>query len=70
LLAGVTADAFGVPAAMWLITALTFGSGCVAALRMAETLPTIAHAVPNRGDAARASPSGRSRLAVDSRRPE
>jgi MFS family permease len=41
LLAGVTADAFGVPAAMWLIAALTFGSGLVSALRMSETLPTV-----------------------------
>jgi MFS family permease len=70
LLAGFTADAFGVPAAMWLIAALTFVSGLVAALRMSETLPTIAHATPNRGDQSRASMSSPSRLAVDSRRPE
>ena len=38
LLAGVTADAFGLPAAMWLVAALTFGSGLVVALRMRETL--------------------------------
>jgi MFS family permease len=38
LLAGVTADAFGLPAAMWVIAALTFGSGIVVALRMTETL--------------------------------
>jgi MFS family permease len=70
LLAGFTADAFGVPAAMWLIAALTFVSGLVAALRMSETLPTIAHATPNRGDQSRASMSRPPRLAVDSRRPE
>jgi len=38
LLAGVTADAFGLSAAMWLVAALTFGSGLVVALRMRETL--------------------------------
>jgi MFS family permease len=70
LLAGVTADAFGVPAAMWVIAALTFGSGLVAALRMSETLPTLAHIVPNRADEAQTSISARSRLAVDSRSPE
>jgi MFS family permease len=70
LLAGVTADAFGVPAAMWVIAALTFGSGLVAALRMSETLPTLAHTVPNGADEAQTSISTRSRLAIDSRRPE
>jgi MFS family permease len=39
LLAGATADLFGLHAAMWLIAALTFASGLVAALRMTETLP-------------------------------
>jgi MFS family permease len=38
LLAGVTADALGLRAAMWMIAALTFGSGLVVALRMTETL--------------------------------
>jgi predicted MFS family arabinose efflux permease len=38
VLAGVTADAFGLPAAMWVIAALTFGSGVVVAIRMTETL--------------------------------
>jgi rhodanese-related sulfurtransferase len=38
VLAGVTADAFGLPAAMWVIAALTFGSGVVVAVRMTETL--------------------------------
>jgi MFS family permease len=38
LLAGVTADAFGLPAAMWVVAALTFVSGLVVALRMKETL--------------------------------
>ena len=39
VLAGVTADAFGLAAAMWVIAALTFVSGVVSATRMAETLP-------------------------------
>jgi MFS family permease len=40
LLAGITADAFGVAAALWLIAGLTFASGLVSALRMSETLRT------------------------------
>ena len=38
LLAGVTADALGLPAAMWLVAGLTFASGLVVAVRMSETL--------------------------------
>lgn len=38
LLAGITADLFGLAAAVWLVAALTFLSGVVAALRMSETL--------------------------------
>ncbi len=38
LVAGVTADAFGLQAAMWVIAALTFASGVVSAARMTETL--------------------------------
>jgi len=38
LIAGVTADALGIPAAMWLTAALTFASGLVVAFRMSETL--------------------------------
>jgi MFS family permease len=37
LLAGLTADALGLSAAMWLVAALTFASGVVAAARMTET---------------------------------
>lgn len=40
ILAGVTADAFGLRAAMWVVAALTFASGALSALRMTETLPT------------------------------
>jgi MFS family permease len=49
LLAGITADALGLPAAMWIIAGLTALSGLVVAIRMTETLP--AHAVPANGDA-------------------
>jgi MFS family permease len=45
LLAGVAADAFGLPAAMWIVAALTFVSGAVSAVRMTETLPVRATAV-------------------------
>ena len=38
LLAGLTADALGLPAAMWLVAAVTFVSGLLVALRMSETL--------------------------------
>jgi MFS family permease len=38
LLAGVVADALGISAAIWVVAAITFGSGLVAALRMNETL--------------------------------
>ncbi|MGB7217383.1 MAG: MFS transporter [Vicinamibacterales bacterium] len=42
LLAGVTADVFGLNVAMWVIAALTFMSGFVSATRMAETLQPLA----------------------------
>ena len=38
LLAGLTADRFGLAAAVWLVAALTWLSGVIAALRMSETL--------------------------------
>jgi MFS family permease len=37
LVAGVTADVLGLPPAMWLVAALTFGSGLIVAVRMTET---------------------------------
>ena len=37
LLAGITADAFGIAAAIWVVSALTATSGLVVALRMYET---------------------------------
>jgi MFS family permease len=38
LLAGATADALGLPVAMWLVAAITLGSGVVVSVRMSETL--------------------------------
>jgi MFS family permease len=38
LLAGITADLFGLTVALWVVAALTFLSGLVAAVRMSETL--------------------------------
>lgn len=38
LLAGVTADLFGLAAAVWLIGGLTFLSGMIVVVRMNETL--------------------------------
>jgi MFS family permease len=38
LVAGVTADIFGLSAAVWLVAAITLASGIIAALRMKETL--------------------------------
>jgi MFS family permease len=39
LVAGLAADAFGFAGAIWIVAALTFASGSVAAIRMSETLP-------------------------------
>jgi MFS family permease len=38
VLAGITADLFGLAAAIWFVAALTFLSGMLAAVRMTETL--------------------------------
>jgi MFS family permease len=38
LLAGLTADVLGLPSAMGLVAAITFGSGVIVAIRMHETL--------------------------------
>jgi MFS family permease len=53
LLAGLTADAFGIRAAMWLIAALTLASGVVSAVRMSETLPRYASRGAHRSVTAR-----------------
>ena len=44
LIAGVTADACGLAAAMWVVAAITFASGAVVAFRMRETRRTAASA--------------------------
>jgi MFS family permease len=68
LLAGVTADAFGLNVAMWVIAALTFVSGVVSAARMTETLPAT---TPRRGRESRAAmPSSQPHFAVETHRPE
>jgi MFS family permease len=46
LLAGLIADALGLPAAMGMVAALTFASGLVVALRMTETLQRPSTAAP------------------------
>jgi MFS family permease len=70
LLAGVTADAFGLNVAMWVIAALTFGSGVVSATRMAETLPATNVAAAGGRESPTAIPSSQPHLAVDTHRPE
>jgi MFS family permease len=71
VLAGVTADAFGLAAALWVIATLTFVSGVVSAIRMAETLPPRLRVTPHADrepgtSMIRPQPD----LAVDTRRPE
>ena len=46
LLAGITADLFGLTTAVWLVGALTFLSGVIAAVRMNETLARTTPARP------------------------
>jgi MFS family permease len=52
LLAGFTADRFGLGAAVWLVAGITFASGAVVAVRMRETLARPTHE-PHRSPAAR-----------------
>jgi MFS family permease len=42
LLAGLTADAFGISAALWFVGALTFASGMIVSARMQETRSAVA----------------------------
>jgi MFS family permease len=42
IVSGAVADAFGIPAAVWTVAALTAASGLLAALRMYETHPRLA----------------------------
>jgi MFS family permease len=72
LLAGLTADAFGLQAAMWLIGALTLVSGAVSAVRMAETLPASpSRAILDDDSKTRTPvPGSQQQLAVEARRSE
>jgi MFS family permease len=70
LMAGVVAAMFGLVWAVHVAGLLTFLSGLVAWAGMSETLPTLAPVAPKRVDESLPSMSSRSRLAVDSRRPE
>jgi MFS family permease len=71
VLAGITADAFGLAAAMWVIAALTFVSGAVSATRMAETRPPGLRTTP-RAEIESGTPmlGSQPHLAVDTHRPE
>jgi MFS family permease len=53
LLAGLTADALGIHAAIWLVAAVTFASGLVVAVRLRETRQI----APAKSPARSASPS-------------
>jgi MFS family permease len=68
LLAGLTADVFGIQAAMWLIAALTFASGSVSAVRMSETLPMSPQAIVKGGRESRTMAGSQRELAVQTRR--
>jgi MFS family permease len=46
LLAGLTADVFGILTAIWVVAALTAASGIVVAARMYETKPRTAGSLP------------------------
>ena len=48
LLAGLLADAYGIPAAIWVVAALTAASGLLVAARMYETHRTLATGGPDR----------------------
>jgi MFS family permease len=70
LLAGVTADAFGLNVAMWVIAGLTGVSGIVSATRMAETLPAGAHATPRADRDSEMTMRRTQPLAAETQRPE
>jgi len=46
VIAGIAADALGLSSAMWIVAALTFGSGLVVAVRMRETLTKLEDRAP------------------------
>lgn len=59
LLAGLTADALGSSAALWLVAALTFASGTVVSVRMQETLRAHPPGRPVEGKMLASSANGR-----------
>jgi MFS family permease len=68
LLAGLTADAFGVDAAIWVVAALTFTSGLVVAIRMRETLRRqVAAPPPHHGYAVAPHSETQRRLSIRAR---
>jgi MFS family permease len=70
LLAGVTADAFGLNVAMGVIAALTFVSGVVSATRMAETLPARRPTARGARESRASIRGSQPHLAAHTRRPE
>jgi MFS family permease len=52
VLAGVTADALGLSAAMWIVAALTAASGLIVSIRMRETLKQVELTAPGSGSRA------------------
>ena len=47
VLAGITADLFGLDAAIWLVASITFASGVVVAVRMTETKAAVSRGATN-----------------------
>jgi MFS family permease len=70
LLAGLTADAFGIQAAMWLIAALTLASGAASAVRMSETLAMSRRAIVKEDHESGGTAGAQQKLAVQTRRAE
>jgi MFS family permease len=68
LLAGLTADAFGIQAAMWLIAVLTMASGAVSAVRMTETLSISPRAILKGDREAGTTAGAQQELGVQTRR--
>ena len=68
LLAGLTADAFGIQAAMWLIAVLTMASGAVSAARMSETLPMPPRAIVKGAGGSGTKAGAEQELAVQTRK--
>jgi MFS family permease len=68
LLAGLTADVFGIQAAMWLIAVLTMASGAVSAVRMSETLPVSPRAISKNARESETTVASQQELAVRTHR--